>query len=409
VQTGTGAPRFPLASVVTVVPHADLIRAIHASSRQLVIAITGGGSGAISALLEVPGGSRSVLEAVVPYSAAALRSWLGAAPAQFCSAATARAMAMAAFMRARPLAPETDPERLVGVACTASLATDRPKRGEHRIHVAIQSAGETASYELPLEKGRRDRVDEEAVATAVILAAICDACGVDGSPIRAELEHLGLSDQIHVERAIAPAPWRELILGTRRAAIVKPLSHNDHFDESAAPRLPVVFPGAFNPLHVGHLRMAEEAERRLGHAVAWELSVANVDKSPLDFLSLRERIALVRGADSQRLIAITYAPTFREKARLFPQATFVVGADTMVRIADVRYYGGDAAQRDDAIRRIADRGCRFLVFGRELNGQFQSLGDLALPAALAALCDEVPAADFREDVSSTELRDADGV
>ena len=46
-----------------------LIEQIHASGKQFVVAITGGGSGAISALLEVPGGSASVLEAVVPYSA----------------------------------------------------------------------------------------------------------------------------------------------------------------------------------------------------------------------------------------------------------------------------------------------------------------------------------------------------
>ena len=66
----------------------------------MVLAITGGGSGAIADLLEVPGGSRTVLEAVVPYSAAALVEFLRGKPEQFCSARTARAMAMAAFQRA---------------------------------------------------------------------------------------------------------------------------------------------------------------------------------------------------------------------------------------------------------------------------------------------------------------------
>ena len=100
---------------------------------------------------------------------------------------------------------------------------------------------------------------------------------------------------------------------------------------------------------------------------------------------------------------ITRAPTFVEKAELFPGATFVVGADTMVRIAEPRYYGGD--DRGGTMRDlIARQGCRFLVFGRKVAGRFQSLGDLVLPAALRALCDEVPEAEFREDVSSTELR-----
>jgi hypothetical protein len=139
--------------------------------------------------------------------------------------------------------------------------------------------------------------------------------------------------------------------------------------------------------------------------VTWELSVANVDKPPLDFLAVRKRVELLRGVDPQRLIALTYAPTFREKARLFPQAVFVVGADTIIRVADLRYYGGDAARRDDAVRQIAERGCRFLVFGRRLGDRFPTLAELDLPPALRALCDEVPASEFREDISSTELRD----
>ena len=66
----------------------------------MVIAVTGGGSGAISSLLEVPGASASVLEAIVPYAATALADWLGGTPDHYCSERTARAMAMAAFERA---------------------------------------------------------------------------------------------------------------------------------------------------------------------------------------------------------------------------------------------------------------------------------------------------------------------
>jgi hypothetical protein len=150
--------------------------------------------------------------------------------------------------------------------------------------------------------------------------------------------------------------------------------------------------------------MAEMAEWRLKQLVAWEMSILNVDKPPLDFISIRTRVHALRFEDSQRSIALTRAATFREKAELFPGATFVVGADTMLRIAEPRYYGGEQTQRDAAIAEIARRGCRFLVFGRELDGRFATLGDLNLPAELRRLCDEVSASEFREDVSSTELR-----
>jgi hypothetical protein len=45
------------------------IAAMHGSGRKAVLAITGGGSGAIAELLRVPGGSRLLLEALVPYDA----------------------------------------------------------------------------------------------------------------------------------------------------------------------------------------------------------------------------------------------------------------------------------------------------------------------------------------------------
>jgi hypothetical protein len=76
----------------------------------------------------------------------------------------------------------------------------------------------------------------------------------------------------------------------------------------------------------------------------------------------------------------------------------------MRRIAEPKYYGGEKARRDEAIAEIATRGCRFLVFGREMDGRFLTLGELNLPESLRRLCDEVPEAEFRDDVSSTELR-----
>ena len=103
---------------------------------------------------------------------------------------------------------------------------------------------------------------------------------------------------------------------------------------------------------------------------------------------------------------LTRAATFEEKSRLFPGATFVVGADTLRRIADPRYFGGDATACQRATERIVARGCRFLVFGRQEEGRFVGLSDLDLPPQLRACCEEVPASEFREDACSTDIRRA---
>src|SRR5438067_3882711 len=121
-----------------------LISTLHASGRKAALAITGGGSGAVGELLRISGGSRLLIEAQVPYDEKALATFLGFAPAQACSSETAIAMAQSARARAaRRLPPDakraTD---LVGLGATAALVSDRPRRGEHRFHIAFaNSAG----------------------------------------------------------------------------------------------------------------------------------------------------------------------------------------------------------------------------------------------------------------------------
>ncbi len=140
------------------------------------------------------------------------------------------------------------------------------------------------------------------------------------------------------------------ISGPRRAALALPLQA---VTPAARPR--VVFPGAFHPLHEGHLAMARLAAQRLQAPVAWEISITNVDKPPLDFHEMRRRsaqfAAVDKGAPAMPLW-FTRAPTFVAKSSIFPGATFVVGADTIDRIAHPRYYRGDPqARRGDRVDR----------------------------------------------------------
>ncbi|HWD59614.1 MAG TPA: hypothetical protein VG308_15110 [Stellaceae bacterium] len=154
----------------------QLISALHGSGRKTVLAITGGGSGAIGELLRVPGGSRLLIEAQVPYDEQALSAFLGFAPAQACSADTAIAMAQAARARAAKLAPAgTD---LVGLGATAALVSDRPRKGEHRFHIAYARAAGIAHCTCVLAKGRRDRAAEEDLVSRAIVLWLARGCGV---------------------------------------------------------------------------------------------------------------------------------------------------------------------------------------------------------------------------------------
>jgi hypothetical protein len=140
------------------------------------------------------------------------------------------------------------------------------------------------------------------------------------------------------------------------------------------------------------------AEARTGLAGAFELSIVNVDKPLLDYTEIDQRLR-----QFGKPVWLTRLPTFIVKARYFPGSTFVVGADTLVRIAEPRYYAGSAG-RDAALAELAELGTRFVVFGRTIDGEFRTLDDLDLPESIRALCIGIGADEFSDPLSSTELR-----
>ena len=162
----------------------------------------------------------------------------------------------------------------------------------------------------------------------------------------------------------------------------------------------LVFPGSFDPLHEGHLRMATVAQEIAERPLDFELAVTNVDKPSLDYLEMQSRAAQFAG----RSLWFTRAATFVEKLDVFPQGTFVMGADTYARLADAKYYGGSAEAADRAVQRIATQARGLIVFGRERNGEFEDAARLDVPPALRAVTYFVSQREFRMDISSTALR-----
>lgn len=345
---------------------------LHASPWQGVINVTGGGASLLAELLAEPGASRTLLDARIPYAAAALNDVLGGQPDQACSASTAKAMAMAAMQQAIRL----ESPRPFGLACTASIMTDRKKKGAHRAHAAIQTLDVTCAARWDLTGD--DRAAQEQQLLDRLWMLLLQVLEIDSG-----------RDLIGTECREAEPPWRQLIQGSIDA-------HPDTEHDGL-----LLLPGAFNPLHDGHRTMLRIAEQRTGLAGAYELAIVNVDKPPLDYLTIEQRIA-----QFDRPVWLTRLPTFAAKAARFPGTHFALGVDTLVRIAEQRYYASERAMHE-AMLTLAELDIRFVVFGRDLGGRFVVLSDLAsaLPQLLLERCIEITEAEFRQPLSSSQLRE----
>ena len=129
--------------------------------------------------------------------------------------------------------------------------------------------------------------------------------------------------------------------------------------------------------------------------------MSNVDKPSLTSDEVEERVAQFRG---KWPLILTLAPTFLEKARLLPDCAIVLGWDTAIRLVHPRYYGDNENAMKATLKEIGDLGCRILVAGRLDDGTFRELGDVAVPPEHTQLFEAISEADFRADISSTELR-----
>ncbi|MDK2946975.1 MAG: hypothetical protein PWQ63_135 [Methanolobus sp.] len=353
----------------------DKIMDIHRSPFRIVLAITGGGTEAIGELLRHGGGSDTILEAMVPYSKESLHDLIGKKPDKYASSETAKVMAMSAYRRALLLdsrSEKPEPLKLIGIGVTCKLAKHGHEREgrQHELYFASQSYYKTTVSGVTFkEKGSRE--EQESIAANYILDRIASLCDPKKYAMQDTQENdAGKRTHIQEDEAEANNETSELLLRTLES-INSGKNVPAKVNLGNNPNKPgIIMSGSFNPCHKNHIEIAMIASGKYGMPVDFEISLANVDKPPIDYISLKERVDSVKACmqdmrkGSAGNIYLSNSPLFADKAILFPGAIFLIGTDTLNRLFNVNYYreGEDMQSLIDHFRKY---NTKFLVFRRK--------------------------------------------
>lgn len=347
----------------------QVVSEINSTPVKAVVIATGGGTGIFPLLLERGGGSGTLLAGMVPYAPEETISIMAGKPDKFVSEQTARSLAMAAYMKAVKLC--TDDSPVIGLACTASLQTipgaqERVGR-KHQVFIALQTAWKTVAVTLVMNQFNGQNADtdinrrlwEEEQCVNAILNLLAEGC---------ESKYYYEPTHPYNERFI-----RSEFESVQFGALLRKSSSTVTFPgKDGDPK--IIFPGSFNPVHDAHLEMVSLIRNNpkikdASKTVGFEISMFNVDKPPLDFITLHERIEQFQKLGET--VIITNAPTFVEKSALFKNRSFIVGYDTAVRIMDPRYAG----PIDKVLKTFRENGNYFYIFPRQHLESFSLPGE----------------------------------
>lgn len=372
------------------------------TGKRFSFGVTGGGSTSFGYLMSQPGASTTVLEFYCPYAEEATQEYLNrdlnldqkVKVESFASLDTAILLAQAAHRRSTKIMTTqcSNLQELsklagaIGIGATASLVSKKWKRGLHRVHIALYSNEKLVTFSLNLNKGTeeqpfRTRAEEDDLCGKLILAVTAYECEIFNktSLIDFLTSHgLDAGDVLEISDSVSNDLSASIVDGSLQNVLCLPQLDRSILQVANVPihllgqysgrKVKLVsLPGSFNPLHSGHTSSLDKALAINATKIAnssgfYELSVSNVDKSPISVQELKKR--LNNFIMSKYPLFLTKTPRFIDKAQMNPGIDYVMGVDTAIRLVDTNYTGGNTEKMTLLLKDIVDKGTRFFVLPR---------------------------------------------
>lgn len=311
---------------------------------------TGAGAGLQQRLWEVPGSSAYLSGCSFPYAAEEQEELLGFMPEHFCSEEAAVDLASAAYMKAYKFGGK----KPIGVGLTASVASEKEHRGDHRVFICVMTDEKVQLFQHTFEKGvgQFQRAEDGERCDNWAFWMLIETAGIFNSD--ALLKHSKDVTELARERFFLRPFFTAN--GKRLAKLPKEGRH-------------ALMPGAFNPPHEGHFGAAEAAMTGYNYRAVFEITANPPHKNALKVQELLQRAKLLQGQD--RLFT-SDLPYYLDKARKYPKKPFILGADAMVRMLDPKW-GIDAKEM---FNEFYDLGTKLFVASREVDGFLTTCDDI---------------------------------
>lgn len=336
----------------------NAIEKLHGAPQMCYVACTGAGAGVTELLWSVAGCSRTLVGSEFPYDPRAVAHLIGRVPNQYASIDAAIGLAAAGYLKGQRCLAEQGKlaTPLVSLGLAAAVATDRERKGQDKVYLAVRTAWKIATVEAAFERGSLTRAKEGEICDLLGINCLLWAAGLEQVPI--PQSHL-TSPQVTAAGTVLP----KAVTLSLDAALPIVVGADGSVAEFSAlsPSTHIIFPGSFNPLHYGHDLIAQTVAAMTGKQVVFEISAANADKDGIVTEALAARALQFLGR--WPAVLSENLPLFIQKARAYGGYGFIIGLDTALRLLDQKYYSSEEG-RDGMLADLRQIGAIFYAVNR---------------------------------------------